>query len=157
MNHKLRFTVNEQAIDIDIEAHQTLLEVLRQTLGLTGTKEGCGTGDCGACTVLVDNQPVCSCLTLALEVDNQQVKTIEGLADGDNLHRLQQAFYEGGGSQCGFCTPGMLLSSVALLASNPKPDESEIREALSGNLCRCTGYTKIIQAVQQAAEEMNHG
>ena len=157
MDHKLSFTVNEQSLEIDVAPHQTLLEVLRQNLSLTGTKEGCGTGDCGACTVLLDGKPVCSCLTLALEVDAQHVKTIEGLADGDVLHRLQQAFFEGGGVQCGFCTPGMLLSSAALLEANPQPDEAEIREVLSGNLCRCTGYTKIVQAVQRAAEEMTHG
>jgi len=157
MAHKLSFTVNEQVVEVTVEAHHTLLEVLRQNLALTGTKEGCGTGDCGACTVLVDGKSVCSCLTLALEVGDQHIRTIEGLADGDILHQLQQAFFEGGGAQCGFCTPGMLLSSAALLEANPQPEEAEIREALSGNLCRCTGYTKIVQAVQRAAEAMNHG
>jgi carbon-monoxide dehydrogenase small subunit len=139
-----------------VEPHLTLLEVLRDTLGLTGTKEGCGTGDCGACTVLVNGEPVCSCLTLALEAEGQDVTTVEGLANNGELHPLQKAFIAYGGLQCGFCTPGVLMSSVALLKRRPQPTEHEIREALAGNLCRCTGYDKIVRAVQAAAKEMSH-
>jgi len=171
MEYNLSFSVNGQPVKIVVEPHLTLLDVLRDTLGLTGTKEGCGTGDCGACTVLVDGEPVCSCLMLAVEAEGQEVTTVEGLAvrrppsessgeteglttDGE-LHPLQKALIAHGGVQCGFCTPGVLMSSVALLARNPRPTECEIREALSGNLCRCTGYDKIVRAVQAAAEEMN--
>jgi carbon-monoxide dehydrogenase small subunit len=172
MKYKLNFSVNKQPVEIEVEPHLTLLDVLRDTLGLIGTKEGCGTGDCGACTVLVDGEPVCSCLMLAFEAEGQEVTTVEGLAlsrppsesrggaeglatDGE-LHPLQKALIAHGGVQCGFCTPGVLMSSVALLARNPRPTEGEIREALAGNLCRCTGYDKIVRAVQAAAEEMNH-
>lgn len=172
MEYNLSFSVNGQPVKIVVQPHLTLLDVLRDTLGLTGTKEGCGTGDCGACTVLVEGEPVCSCLMLAVEAEGQEVTTVEGLAlrrppseprgeaeglttDGE-LHPLQKALIAHGGVQCGFCTPGVLMSSVALLARNPRPTESEIREALAGNLCRCTGYDKIVRAVQAAAEEMNH-
>lgn len=172
MAYNLSFWVNNQSVEITIEPHLTLLEVLRDTLGLTGTKQGCGTGNCGACTVLVNGEPVSSCLTLAVEVEGQEITTVEGLAlsgfeglapskleglahDG-KLHPVQKVFATHGGLQCGFCTPGMLLSSVALLARNPQPSEREIREALAGNLCRCTGYDKIVRAVQAAAEEMQH-
>jgi carbon-monoxide dehydrogenase small subunit len=173
MEYKLSFSVNQQPVEVVVEPHRTLLEVLRDTLGLTGTKEGCGTGDCGACTVLVDGEPVCSCLMLAVEAEGQEVTTVEGLAlrcppsesrgkveglatDGA-LHPLQEAFITHGALQCGFCTPGVMLSSVALLAREPQPTEVEIRAALAGNLCRCTGYDKIVRAVQAAAEEIQHG
>ena len=156
MEYKLYFSVNKRPVEIVIEPHLTLLQVLRDTLGLIGTKEGCGTGDCGACTVLVNGVPINSCLMLAVEAEGQEVTTVEGLADGE-LHPVQKAFIAQGGVQCGFCTPGMLMSSTALLARDPQPTEGEIRKALSGNLCRCTGYDKIVRAVQAAAEEMKHG
>lgn len=154
VDYPLFFSVNGQAVQIRVEPHLTLLDVLRDTLGLTGTKEGCGSGDCGACTVLLDGEPAASCLLLAVEVEGRAVTTVEGLAGNGDLHPVQRAFVEQGGVQCGFCTPGMILSSVALLARNPRPGEAEIREALAGNLCRCTGYDKIVRAVQAAATEM---
>jgi len=156
MKYTLNFSVNKRPVEIVIEPHVTLLQVLRDTLDLTGAKEGCGTGDCGACTVLINGVPINSCLMLAVEAEGQEVTTVEGLADGE-LHPVQKAFIAQGGVQCGFCTPGMLMSSTALLARDPQPTEGEIREALSGNLCRCTGYDKIVRAVQAAAEEMKHG
>jgi carbon-monoxide dehydrogenase small subunit len=156
MKYPLSFSVNEQAVEIAVEPHLTLLEVLRDTLALTGAKESCGTGDCGACTVLLDGEPVCSCLMLAVEAEGKEITTVEGLATNGELHPLQKALIAHGGLQCGFCTPGVLLSSVTLLAHNPRPSAGEIREALAGNLCRCTGYDKIVRAVQAAAEEMAH-
>jgi 4-hydroxybenzoyl-CoA reductase subunit gamma len=129
-----------------------LLEYLRETLGLTGTKRGCDGGECGACTVLIDGEPALACLTLAARCDGRAVETIEGCAAGGRLSRLQQAFHEKLGTQCGFCTPGMIMAAEALLRSNPAPPEADIRQALGGNLCRCTGYVKIIEAVQAAAE-----
>jgi len=156
MEHTLSFSVNTHPVTIVIEPHLTLLDVLRENLGLTGTKEGCGTGDCGACTVLVNGKPVCSCLMLAVEAEEQEVTTIEGLATNGELHPIQKAFIANGGVQCGFCTPGVALSSAALLTRNPHPTEPEIREALSGNLCRCTGYDKIVRAVQAAAKEISY-
>jgi carbon-monoxide dehydrogenase small subunit len=156
MEYKLNFSVNKQPVKIAVEPHLTLLDVLRDTLGLIGTKEGCGTGDCGACTVLVNGVPVNSCLMLAVEAEGQEVTTVEGLTSNDDLHPVQSAFIAHGGLQCGFCTPGVLMSSVALLARNPQPTEGEIRAALAGNLCRCTGYDKIVRAVQAAAEEIEH-
>jgi carbon-monoxide dehydrogenase small subunit len=155
MEFPLEFSVNEQPVQLTIEPHLTLLEVLRESLALTSVKEGCGTGDCGACTVLLDGEPVNACLVLAAEVEGRQVTTVEGLAT-NGMHPLQKALVAHGGLQCGFCTPGVLLSSVALLAHNPRPSADEIREALAGNLCRCTGYDKIVRAVQAAAEEMAH-
>jgi carbon-monoxide dehydrogenase small subunit len=152
----VRFTVNGKPEIVHVEPHILLLDALRDELGLTGTKEGCGTGDCGACTVLVDGEPVCSCLTLALEVDGCAITTVEGLAQGDDLHPLQAAFIETGGLQCGFCTPGILVAAAALLKKNPAPSDSEIRESLAGNLCRCTGYDKIVIAVKLAAERLDH-
>ncbi len=157
MEYPLKFSVNEQPVEITIEPHLTLLEVLRDTLALTGAKEGCGTGDCGACTVLLDGEPVNACLVLAVEVEGQKLTTVEGLATNGKLHPLQKALITHGGLQCGFCTPGVLLSSAALLAHNPQPSAGEIREALAGNLCRCTGYDKIVRAVQAVAEEAAHG
>ena len=156
MSYHLKFTLNGQPVDLDIEPNWTLLQVLRNQLQLTGTKEGCSTGDCGACTVLLDGEPITSCLKLAAEVEGQQVITVEGLGSEDTLAPLQKAFIAIGGLQCGFCTPGMLMSATALLMKNPHPSEAEIRLALSGNLCRCTGYDKIIGAVQMAVEESTH-
>ena len=154
MDYKLKFSVNRQTVSLMIEAQLTLLEVLRDKLGLTGTKEGCGTGDCGACTVYLNGKPVNSCLVFSGELDGAEIVTIEGLRIGPELHPIQKAFIEDGGAQCGYCTPGMLMMSKALLDENPNPTEEEIRFALSGNLCRCTGYAKIIQAVQDAAAQL---
>jgi carbon-monoxide dehydrogenase small subunit len=156
MKQELNLWVNNQPIKTLIEPHLTLLEVLRDDLGLTGTKEGCSTGECGACTVLLDGLPVASCLMLAMEAEGSEVTTVEGLAINGELHPVQKAFITHGGVQCGFCTPSMLVSSTALLARKRRPSEMEIREALAGNLCRCTGYDKIIRAVEAAAEEMKH-
>jgi carbon-monoxide dehydrogenase small subunit len=130
-----------------------LAEVLREDLGLTGTKKGCGIGDCGTCTVLMDGVATFSCLTLAIQADGCSVETVEGLAEGGKLNRLQQAFVDHGAIQCGYCTPGMLMTATELLRRNPHPDEDDIRRAISGNLCRCTGYQKIVEAIQAAAEE----
>lgn len=148
----IRFTLNGDSVEIGVRCEETLLETLRERLGLTGTKQGCDLGDCGACTVLMDGEPVLSCLILAADAEGHTILTIEGLAQGECLHPVQQAFHEEGAVQCGFCTPGMVLASKALLDSNPAPTEAEIRHALSGNLCRCTGYTKIVRAVKRAAE-----
>ena len=144
--------VNNQEYEVLVKPQQTLLEVLRETVGLTGTKSGCNEGSCGACTVLVDNKPTLACSTLAIASEGKEIMTIEGLAGEDGkLHPVQQSFVENGAIQCGFCTPGMVLSTKSLLDRNPKPNEEEIKEALGGNLCRCTGYTKIIKAVKIAA------
>jgi len=146
------FVVNGVAYEELIESNMTLLEVLRDKLGLTGTKQGCtGSGNCGACTVLVDGKPILSCLTLAASVKGQDILTIEGLAKGTTLHPLQKAFIEHGAIQCGFCTPGMVLSAKALLDENPDPTSEDVKVALAGNLCRCTGYVKIVDAVLAAA------
>jgi carbon-monoxide dehydrogenase small subunit len=151
---EIKLTVNKQPYRLSVLPWRTLLEVIREDLGLTGTKEGCGLGECGACTVLMDGQAVNSCLVLATEADGREITTIEGLAQGDKLHPIQQAFVEHGGLQCGFCTPGMILSAKALLDQNPTPSEEEIKQGISGNLCRCTGYTKIIESIRAAAENM---
>jgi carbon-monoxide dehydrogenase small subunit len=143
--------VNEISYPVEIEAGRTLLSVLRSELGLTGSKEGCDDSECGACMVLIDGEPVNACSYLALQAAGRSVTTIEGLASGKGLHPLQQAFLEHGGVQCGFCTPGMLMSATALLAANPDPTEEEIRAGLSGNLCRCTGYVGIVEAVRSVA------
>lgn len=144
-------TVNGERRTLALEPTDTLVEVLRDRLGLTGTKVGCDEGDCGACTVLIDGKPVLACLTLACAVEGASIETIEGVAEGADLHPLQQAFDEHGAAQCGFCTPGMILSSKALLDENADPGVDEIKHALSGNLCRCTGYGRIVEAVQLAA------
>ena len=149
--YPLRFIVNGRTEELAIPPNRTLLEVLRDELYLTGTKEGCGTGNCGACTVILDGHPVLACLTLALEAEGSEVLTIEGLGANGELHPLQQAFIEHGAVQCGFCTPGFILAAKALLERNPNPTTDEIRQALSGNLCRCTGYVRIIEAVAAAA------
>ncbi len=151
MKQVLRLRVNGETHEVFVPIHKTLLEVLREDLGLTGTKHGCEVGECGTCTVLLDGQPVYSCLTLPIECQGRDILTIEGLADGARLHPLQQTLAEAGGSQCGFCTPGILLSAKALLDENPHPTRDEIRQAMAGNLCRCTGYQAIIEAVELAA------
>jgi carbon-monoxide dehydrogenase small subunit len=148
----IQLKINGETAEVVVEPKTTLLHVLREDLGLTGTKEGCGIGDCGACTVLLDGKPVASCLTLAVEVRDREVLTIEGLSKDGELHPLQRAFIDHFAVQCGFCTPGMILSAKALLDKNPHPVEEEVRQALSGNLCRCTGYVKIVEAVLAAAE-----
>lgn len=146
--------INGDDTDFLCDTTQTLLDVLRDELDLTGTKEGCGTGDCGACSVTVDNVLVCSCLMLGVEVDGKSVETIEGMATGNQLHPLQEKFIDHVALQCGICTPGLLVASKALLEENPDPTEEEIRYWLAGNLCRCTGYHKVVEAVQDAAKEM---
>ena len=152
MKQTLSFVLNGEPVEVDIEPHLTLLEVLRDRLGLNGTKEGCGAGECGACTVLLDGKTVNACIFPAMEVEAKNVLTIEGIADAQgNLHPIQKAFVEYGAVQCGFCTPGMVLSAKALLDENPKPTEEEIRHGIAGNLCRCTGYLQIIQAIKAAS------
>ena len=150
-------TVNGDAVEYLCEADETLLDVLRDRLGLTGAKEGCGTGDCGACSVTVDGRLVCSCLVLGAEAEGRKIATVEGIAQGDKLHPLQKKFLEHAALQCGICTPGFLVAAKALLDHNPNPTETEIRFGLAGNLCRCTGYDKIVRAVQAAAAEMRKG
>jgi carbon-monoxide dehydrogenase small subunit len=147
-------TINGEPTEFLCEPQQTLLDVLRDELRLTGSKEGCGTGDCGACSVILDGRLVCSCLALGAEAEGQEVETIEGMADGDNFHPLQQKFLEGAALQCGICTPGFLIAAKSLLERNPDPSETEVRYWLAGNLCRCTGYDKIIRAVLECAADM---
>lgn len=154
---QIRLTVNGKPFEREVDAETRLLDLLREGLHLTGTKEGCGEGECGACTVLIDGRPVNSCLVLAPQADGADVLTIEGVADGDRLHPIQQAFVDAGGVQCGFCTPGFIMSTYALLRDTPDPTDDEIRSALEGNLCRCTGYGKIVEAVQLAAARMREG
>lgn len=153
---QVNLTINDREYHLNSLPNRTLLSVLREDLGLTGTKEGCGAGECGACVVLMDGEPVNSCLVLIGQADGHRVQTIEGLSKNGQPHPLQKAFVEDGAVQCGFCTPGMIMASKALLDKNDHPSEEEIREALAGNICRCTGYTKIVQAVQDAAEELRH-
>jgi len=148
----IQFNLNHDPVEIGVHPEETLVQLLRERLGLTGTKQGCDLGDCGSCTVLLDGLPVLSCLVLAADVDGHRVLTIEGLSEGEKLHPIQRCFHEAGAIQCGYCTPGMVLASKALLDTNPTPNEAEIRHALSGNLCRCTGYTKIVSAVKKASE-----
>ena len=152
--HHIAFTVNGDPVEVLCETQQTLLDVLRDELELTGTKEGCGTGDCGACSVVVDGRLVCSCLMLGVEANGKSVETIEGMGRGDELHPLQRKFLEHAALQCGICTPGFLVAAKALLDRNPNPTETEVRYWLAGNLCRCTGYDKIVRAVMDAAAEM---
>jgi len=146
--------VNGKSVSLEVAAHHTLLQVLRDQLGLTGTKDGCSEGDCGACTVIMNGAPVNSCLVLAPQADGAEIVTIEGLGTVGAMHPLQAAFVEEGGTQCGYCTPGIIMSAAALLEKNLEPTEEEVRWALTGNICRCTGYTKIIAAVQRAAEKL---
>jgi carbon-monoxide dehydrogenase small subunit len=149
-------SINGEPVEFLCRPEQTLVEVLRDELGMTGTKEGCSTGDCGACSVLLNGRLVCSCLVLAAEAQEAEVSTIEGVADENGLHPLQQKFLEHAALQCGICTPGLIVASKALLERNPNPDEKTIRYWLAGNLCRCTGYDKIVRAVQDAAAELAH-
>lgn len=150
----ITLAVNDTAYELLVAPNRTLAQVLREDLGLTGTKQGCQVGDCGSCTVLLDDEPVNSCLVLAAQVSGRRVRTIEGVADGNSLHPIQEAMVEHGAIQCGFCSPGMILSAKSLLEKNPDPSNGDIRQALSGNLCRCTGYQKIVEAVADAAQKM---
>ena len=152
---EITLRVNGEEYELEIEPHRTLVEVLREQLGYTGTKKSCNEGECGACTVIMDGKPVASCLVLALDAHGKEIVTIEGLAKGEELHPLQVAFVRHGGIQCGFCTPGMIMSAKALLDQNPMPNAAEVRRAISGNLCRCTGYQQIVDAVLAAAETMS--
>jgi carbon-monoxide dehydrogenase small subunit len=154
---KISFIVNGRETHIDSPPDRRVVDILREDLHLTGTKEGCGEGECGACTILVDGESRLSCLMLAAQLEGRRVITIEGLSSGGKLHPVQEAFVEQGAVQCGFCTPGMVLAAVDLLQRNPEPTRQEIREGLSGNLCRCTGYQKIVDAVQGAADKMKKG
>jgi carbon-monoxide dehydrogenase small subunit len=148
----IHFTLNGQSHELSVQPWKTLLQLIREDLKLTGTKEGCGHGECGSCTVLMEGKTVNSCLVPALEADNKEIITIEGLSEGETLHPIQESFVSHAGMQCGFCTPGMIMSAKALLDSNPSPSEEEIREGIAGNFCRCTGYTKIIESIGAAAE-----
>ena len=152
--HEITLTVNGEAEQAAVPSNKTLMGMLREDLGLTGTKNGCSAGECGACTVMINGEPVNSCMILAVECDGAEILTVEGLAHDGQLHPVQEAIIEAGGVQCGFCTPGILIASRALLDRNPDPSEDEIREALVGNLCRCTGYVRIIDAVKEAARMM---
>jgi aerobic carbon-monoxide dehydrogenase small subunit len=150
---ELNIRVNEQNRVLTVEPYRTLLEILRYELGLTGTKEGCGSGNCGSCTVLLDGKAVNSCLVLVAEVEGKEITTIEGLSLRGELHPLQQAFIDEGAVQCGFCTPGVILTATSFLESNPRPTETQIRQAIAGNLCRCTGYDKIVRAIMRVANQ----
>jgi len=152
MKSLIHMTINDKEYDVAVQPNQTLVDLLRYELRLTGTKKGCGTGDCGSCTVIMDGKPVNSCLVLAVQANGRKITTIEGLESEEGLHPVQKAFTEKGAIQCGFCSPGMILSSKSLLDRNPKPTEEEIRRAISGNLCRCTGYQKIVDAVKSVTE-----
>lgn len=155
MKMLIELSVNGDSYEVAIEPQVTLAECLREQLGLTGTKEGCGTGECGSCTVLADGKPILSCLTLAADCRNMEIVTIEGLASGNELTPIQEEFVDKGAVQCGFCTPGMILAATALLNETTEPTEDQVRKALEGNLCRCTGYNKIIEAVHAAAQRMS--
>lgn len=154
MKKEIEFTINGERRKLAVKPNELLLNVIRGDLGLVGTKHGCGSGECGACTVLIEGEPALSCLTLAVTADKKKITTIEGIGTGESPHPLQQAFVESSAVQCGFCTPGMILSAKALLDKNPNPTEDEIKRAISGNLCRCTGYVKIIGAIKLAAKRM---
>ena len=151
MKQPMTFTINGEIYEGEIDVRRTLLEVLRENFGLTGTKKGCNEGECGTCTVLLDGKPVSSCLVLAVEAQGRMIETVEGLEQNGELHRLQQAFIEHGAFQCGFCTPGVLMAAKGLLNENPKPSEEEVRRAIAGNLCRCTGYNKYVEAILDVA------
>jgi aerobic carbon-monoxide dehydrogenase small subunit len=155
--HILNFTVNDSPAEVLVQPWDTLLDALRERMGLTGPKEGCGTGDCGACTVHLDDKPVASCLMLAMQARDRNVRTIEGLGQTAALHPLQDSFVRHGVPQCGFCIPGVLMAAAALLAENPRPTEEEIRYGIAGNLCRCTGYTKMLTAITEAAGTIAKG
>ena len=154
MKQEMTFNVNGDRYTVQVDIRRTLLEVLRETLGLTGTKEMCNKGDCGACTVIMDGRPVLSCLILAVEARDRKITTIEGLADGEALHPIQQAFVEKGAIQCGYCTPGFIMSAKALLDRHPHPTEDEIKEGIANNICRCTGYVQIVEAIQAASKAL---
>jgi carbon-monoxide dehydrogenase small subunit len=151
----ISLSINDEIYELAVEPQQTLLEILRQSVGLTGTKEGCSTGECGSCTVLIDGKPILACLTLAIACKNREITTIEGVGNSNSLSTVQQAYLEKGGVQCGFCTPGMVLATTALLNNNPKPSDAEVNSCLEGHLCRCTGYNKIIEAVGSAAKKLS--
>jgi carbon-monoxide dehydrogenase small subunit len=155
MKKLLKLKVNGEEHQVAIDPHRTLVQVLREDIGLTGTKIGCGEGDCGACTVLLDGRAVNSCLLLAVQAEGHEITTIEGLAEGNRLHPIQQAFVEHGAIQCGFCSPGMILTAKQLLDRNPAPSETEVRAGIVGNLCRCTGYQKIVEATLDAADRLS--
>ncbi|MGI6491488.1 MAG: (2Fe-2S)-binding protein [Pelotomaculum sp.] len=154
ITREILLKVNGKEYRVEVQEHWTLLEVLRDCLGLTGTKSSCNQGECGACTVLVNNKPVLSCVALAVGMEGKEIVTIEGLAGEDDLHPLQRAFVDEGAVQCGFCTPGMIMTAEALLLENPDPSEDDVREAISGNVCRCTGYHKPVKAILTAAREL---
>jgi carbon-monoxide dehydrogenase small subunit len=156
MKQTMQFNINGLFYSAEIDVRRTLLEVLRENLGLMGTKKGCNEGECGACTVLMEGKPVLSCLVLAVEVQGKKIETIEGLSRDGKLHLLQQSFIEHGSLQCGFCTPGMLMAAKGLLDENPKPSEQEVRQAIAGNLCRCTGYDKIVKAILDASAKLQY-
>jgi carbon-monoxide dehydrogenase small subunit len=151
---EITLKVNGIRYTVDVKPQRTLVEVLRETLGLTGTKKSCNEGECGACTVLIDGKPVASCLVLAIDAQGKEILTIEGLSQGENLHPIQEAFLRHGGIQCGFCTPGMVMSAKAFLDEHPKPTETEVRKAISGNLCRCTGYQQIVESIMAGSQMM---
>jgi len=157
MRQDIVLKVNGQSYHVNVEAHRTLVEVLRETLGFTGTKKSCNEGECGACTVLLDGKPVASCLVLAVAAQGKEIVTIEGLSQGQKLHPVQEAFVKYAAIQCGFCTPGMVMAAIAFLQENPAPTPDEVRRAISGNLCRCTGYQQIVDAVMAAASAMKTG
>jgi carbon-monoxide dehydrogenase small subunit len=157
MKRLISIEVNHEQYELAVETNATLLEAIRGHLGLTGTKDACGTGECGSCTVLLEGRPTLACLVLAVDCDGMKVVTIEGLADGDDLSPVQQAFHDKGAIQCGFCTPGMVLSTTALLSENPHPGDREVKKALEGHLCRCTGYNKILEAVEEASRVLAQG
>jgi len=157
VKHNIRLTVNGESYTVAVEPCESLLDVLRDRLGLTGTKKGCNRGDCGACTIIIDGKTVNSCLVLAVEADDKEVLTVEGLASNGQLHPIQEAFVQYGAVQCGYCTPGMIMSVKALLDENSNPTEEEVKRAIGGNLCRCTGYVKIIDAIKKAAEVIQAG
>ena len=154
MKKQITLTVNGELYKLEVDSNRRLLDILRDDLNLTGTKEGCGEGDCGTCTVIMDDKAVVSCLVLGVEADGSDILTIEGIAAGDKLHPLQEEFVSQGAIQCGFCTPGMILSAKAFLEKNPSPSEKEVRKAMVGNLCRCTGYAKIVKAIVSASEKI---
>jgi len=157
MEHKINVNINEKDYHLTVPSELLLADLLRDRLGLLGTKKGCDGGECGACTVLLDGKPVYSCLTLAVQADGHRIATIEGLGSPEHLHPLQEAFLDSAAVQCGYCTPGVMMSAKALLDENPSPSEQEIRHALVGNLCRCTGWTKTIEAIQAAAKTIDQG
>ena len=154
MKQEMQFKVNGEEYSVQVDTRRTLLEVLRETLGLTGTKEMCNKGDCGGCTVIMDGKPVLSCLILAIEAQGRDIMTIEGLAKGYELHPIQKAFVDSGAVQCGYCTPGFIMSAKALLDKTPNPTEDEVKEGIANNICRCTGYVQIVEAIQKAAKAM---